>query len=109
MSQHQEQGALIHLPKVVVRTIQETMRFTNSRRESFVNELQEWLETASASNNPEGLNAIARLLSDKLHQLGMTSTIFKHASGNAVGGEIRGRESQSPNGFAVRTPRYRVY
>lgn len=96
MSQHQEQGTLIHLPKVVVRTIQETMRFTNSRRESFVNELQEWLETASASNNPVGLNAMATLLSDKLRQLGMISTIFKHSSGNAVGGEIYGENPKAP-------------
>ncbi|MBV9230510.1 MAG: M20/M25/M40 family metallo-hydrolase [Chloroflexi bacterium] len=95
MSQHQEQGFLTNLPKVVVRTIQETMRFTDSRRESFVSELREWLETASASNNPIGLNAMAVLLSDKLRQIGMIPTIFEHPSGNAVFGEIHGENPEA--------------
>lgn len=96
MSQQQEQSTLIPLPEVVAETIQAVMRFTNARRESFANELQEWLETASASNNPVGLNAMAALISNKFEQLGMISTIFPYASGNAVGGEIRGENFAIP-------------
>lgn len=90
MSPYQEQGSLTNLPGVVMRTIQETMRFADLRRESFVNELREWLETASASNNPVGLNTMATLLFERLRRIGMSPTIVEHSSGNAVFGEIRG-------------------
>jgi glutamate carboxypeptidase len=90
MSHDQEQGAPTSLPEVVVRTIQETMRLADSRRESFVNELREWLETASASNNPAGLNAMAALIFERLRRIGMRPDIVEHPAGNAVFGVIHG-------------------
>lgn len=90
MSQYQEQSSPTALPAVVVRATQETMRFTAARHERFVSELREWLETASASNNPVGLNAMADRISDALRQAGMTPTLVEHPAGNAVYGELRG-------------------
>src|SRR5262245_13950118 len=95
MSQYREQGVLADLPEIVVSTIQETIRLTDARRESVVSELRRWLETASASNNPEGLNAMATLISDKLSSIGMESTIHEHPSGSAVTGEISGENPEA--------------
>jgi glutamate carboxypeptidase len=88
--QNQQQRFPTEIPDVVVSTIGETINFMQSRSESFVNELKDLLEIASASNNPAGLNAMAASLSNKLRRIGMTSTIFEHPSGNAVLGEILG-------------------
>jgi hypothetical protein len=64
--------------------MQETMHLSDSRRESFVSELREWLETASASNNPAGLNAMATLIFERLSRVGMSPTLVEHPAGNAV-------------------------
>src|SRR6266567_1912299 len=95
MSQHQEQESFTDLPEIVVSTIQETIHVTDARRESFVSELKQWLETASASNNPNGLNAMAKLIFDKLSSIGMNASIHEHPSGNAVLGEIDGENPES--------------
>lgn len=90
MAFDQEQSSPTALPEVVRRTMQETMRLTDSRRESFVSELREWLETASASNNPAGLHAMAALIFEQLQRVGMSPTLVEHPAGNAVFGVIHG-------------------
>ncbi len=89
-SSNQNQQSRTGIPDVVASTIEETINFMQSSTDSFISELKELLEIASASNNPVGLNAMADILSDKLRRIGMTTTIFEHPAGNAVLGEITG-------------------
>jgi hypothetical protein len=90
LSCDQEQGSPGILPAVVKKTMQETMHLTDSRRESFVSELREWLETASASNNPAGLCAVATLIFERLSRVGMSPTLVEHSADNVVFGVIHG-------------------
>jgi glutamate carboxypeptidase len=62
----------------------------------FIHDMQTLCLTESPSDDAPGLNAMAQLLSAQLQRVGMQTTLFEHARGNAVLGTMVGDNPAAP-------------